>query len=634
MKNLQIKKDVIEYLDYLHSENKPFEVCVMKPKEKKSELWNNETVSGSGIAAGWFDDHEAVAKLARPLNKVEAEGVYVSLNRCKKALMARASGRLKANGNRTKDDEIYRITNILIDVDPIRPSGISSSEKEHNRAIQKAKEIRRDLKRQGFPNHPIVDSGNGAQLVIKTDLANNEQNVRLIKQFLHALALKFDDDHVKIDESVFNPSRLIKLPGTYARKGENLPDRPHRRATILRMPRRAKKVSVQHLEKLAASVIEPSKDEKALTPTSVSLMDVAAYLKHYGVKTGEIKLFRGGTLHVLKTCLFNESHVSNKASIIQSSEGTLYYQCFHNSCRDKQWSDARWEISGGDKLHQFYKDPPKTETKDEIRYSFMTAEELIQQRIKDKPLIKGLLEKGGSLLILGQTDSMKSMMTLNIALNLANPPADKRLWGIFDIPKPINTLFIQSENGAFYTKYRIGLMVKGERRFEEALPRLFFPNVRKDCRLTGNLDDEKFQEMLKDMIFKTKSKLIVIDPLISFHNKNENDNVEIRKVLDILTGVCNVTKTACLVIHHTGKTKSGNVFSGRGASALADWASNIVLIEKEDKGGEEGQNDGVLLNIKYLKSRNFIKCPPFDLEVSGELRWSGFFRQPGVGYKW
>jgi len=34
MKNLQIKKDVIEYLDYLHSENKPFEVCVMKPKEK------------------------------------------------------------------------------------------------------------------------------------------------------------------------------------------------------------------------------------------------------------------------------------------------------------------------------------------------------------------------------------------------------------------------------------------------------------------------------------------------------------------------------------------------------------------------------------------------------------------------
>jgi hypothetical protein len=229
---------------------------------------------------------------------------------------------------------------------------------------------------------------------------------------------------------------------------------------------------------------------------------------------------------------------------------------------------------------------------------------------------------------------MKSMMTLNIALNLANPPADKRLWGIFDIPKPINTLFIQSENGAFYTKYRIGLMVKGERRFEEALPRLFFPNVRKDCRLTGNLDDEKFQEMLKDMIFKTKSKLIVIDPLISFHNKNENDNVEIRKVLDILTGVCNVTKTACLVIHHTGKTKSGNVFSGRGASALADWASNIVLIEKEDKGGEEGQNDGVLLNIKYLKSRNFIKCPPFDLEVSGELRWSGFFRQPGVGYKW
>ena len=99
MKNLQIKKDVIEYLDYLHSENKPFEVCVMKPKEKKSELWNNETVSGSGIAAGWFDDHEAVAKLARPLNKVEAEGVYVSLNRCKKALMGKRKAQSKWQSN-------------------------------------------------------------------------------------------------------------------------------------------------------------------------------------------------------------------------------------------------------------------------------------------------------------------------------------------------------------------------------------------------------------------------------------------------------------------------------------------------------------------------------------------------------
>jgi RecA-family ATPase len=133
------------------------------------------------------------------------------------------------------------------------------------------------------------------------------------------------------------------------------------------------------------------------------------------------------------------------------------------------------------------------------------------------------------------------------------------------------------------------------------------------------------------MIYKTKSRLVVIDPLISFHSQNENDNVEIRKVLDILTGICDVTKTACLVIHHLGKTKMDGVFSGRGASALADWASNILLIDKEDKGGKD---DGVLLNIKYLKSRNFIKCPPFDLEVSGELRWSGFFRQPGVGYKW
>jgi len=59
--------------------------------------------------------------------------------------------------------------------------GLVHQRKNTIELFRKAKEIRRDLKRQGFPNHPIVDSGNGAQLVIKTDLANNEQNVRLIK---------------------------------------------------------------------------------------------------------------------------------------------------------------------------------------------------------------------------------------------------------------------------------------------------------------------------------------------------------------------------------------------------------------------------------------------------------------------
>jgi hypothetical protein len=41
---------------------------------------------------------------------------------------------------------------------------------------------------------------------------------------------------VKIDQSVHNPARLCKVPGTWARKGDNTTDRPHRIAQFLEVP--------------------------------------------------------------------------------------------------------------------------------------------------------------------------------------------------------------------------------------------------------------------------------------------------------------------------------------------------------------------------------------------------------------
>ena len=42
----------------------------------------------------------------------------------------------------------------------------------------------------------------------------------LLKRCLEALALRFDDAAVKIDRTVFNPSRIVKLYGTLTQKGD------------------------------------------------------------------------------------------------------------------------------------------------------------------------------------------------------------------------------------------------------------------------------------------------------------------------------------------------------------------------------------------------------------------------------
>jgi KaiC/GvpD/RAD55 family RecA-like ATPase len=244
----------------------------------------------------------------------------------------------------------------------------------------------------------------------------------------------------------------------------------------------------------------------------------------------------------------------------------------------------------------------------------MSAEELVQKQIKEEYLIKGLLEKQGSLLIIGQTGIKKSMLTLHMALTLATRHKDNRLWGIFELPpKRIRTLFIQSENGISATQKRINLMVKSNPDLRNGMRRLFFPDGINDCRITGDLRTESFREKIKALIFKTKARLIVVDPLISFNYADENNNTEVRKVLNTLTEICDITKVACIVVHHMGKSSSNDVFSGRGASAIADWANDILILSKADKEGQKR------IKINHAKSRNFIPALPFTLEAPDNL---------------
>lgn len=81
-------------------------------------------------------------------------------------------------------------------------------------------------------------------------------------------------------------------------------------------------------------------------------VDVAAYLDHYGV-TFNLKAGEQGNIYALKRCLFDPSHGPNEASIIESPDGKLFYQCFHDSCQKYKWSDARNAISGNDSMASY-----------------------------------------------------------------------------------------------------------------------------------------------------------------------------------------------------------------------------------------------------------------------------------------
>jgi len=219
-------------------------------------------MGSGGTHAGWFDaDHipEAVqAAVAlghqRRGDGFQFSGVYWTLNPVHPDLISRRANRV-AFAERgfalTTDRDIVSRRWILVDVDPVRISGVSSTNEEKQAAEAIGKAVLSDMSSRGWPAPIILDSGNGFHLLFRVDLPNDEESARLVKNVLRALAHKFDSDRAKIDTGVFNAARICKFYGTFGRKGDDTPERPHRQAKPLSIPDAVEIVGRELLEDVA-----------------------------------------------------------------------------------------------------------------------------------------------------------------------------------------------------------------------------------------------------------------------------------------------------------------------------------------------------------------------------------------------
>src|SRR4030095_6443670 len=125
--------------------------------------------SRRGTLSGYFDDTTALVNAVAALNG-DAPAMYVTLNPVQPALLARARNRIAAYAiHTTSDGDVLARRWLLLDFDPIRPSGISSTDAEHTAAVDAAHACRTWLvDRLGFlPDSLVVaDSGNGAHVLI------------------------------------------------------------------------------------------------------------------------------------------------------------------------------------------------------------------------------------------------------------------------------------------------------------------------------------------------------------------------------------------------------------------------------------------------------------------------------------
>jgi len=205
-----------------------------------------------GTVSGYFDDISVAANAAAEWDG-QAPGLYCTINSINPVLRARSYNHLRVYAKTaTTDGDIVRRIRLYIDVDPVRPTGISANNEEHEAALTRAWQIIEYLSSLGWPPPLFVDSGNGAQLIYAIDLPNDQESLELVSGVLEALSSKFDDDEVEVDTTVANASRIAKIAGSLACKGNSMADRPHRRSRIISKPPTLQVVSREQLQKLVA----------------------------------------------------------------------------------------------------------------------------------------------------------------------------------------------------------------------------------------------------------------------------------------------------------------------------------------------------------------------------------------------
>ena len=321
----------------------PGQVVELRALEVK-EQGRTRTVSG------YFDSLPLLTDAAVKLSG-RAKAVYITVNALDPALLARRANRAEAVGEKestTGDSNIVRRRWFLVDLDPSRPAGISSSDAEHETALDRAGQIREALGESGWPEPLFGDSGNGAHLLYRIDLPGDDDG--LVKHCLEALHERFGDDQVSVDRSVYNPARIWKLYGTLCRKGDDLAERPHRLARLIDVPDELVVVAPEHLETLARPITALTKmrGQQPTKKVSDKRFDLPGWIVTHGLDLAGPKPWNGGQMWTFKVCPWNPDHKDSAAFLAQLGSGALSAGCHHDGCSGNDWFALKRVFEGAD----------------------------------------------------------------------------------------------------------------------------------------------------------------------------------------------------------------------------------------------------------------------------------------------
>lgn len=297
--------------------------------------------SDGRTGSGYFSDPQTMIEAVKPY--VNDYSVYFTIN----SLLPDCSGKAQRDKiilrarNTTTDSEIATREFVLIDLDSKRVSGVNATDEQLNWAKKKANEVYKFLRDNGFYEPIVICSGSGVHLYLKCALLNNEENTKLVKRFLQALSMLFSDEHVDVDTSVHNASRIARCCGYYNRKGNNIDkERPQRLCEFVKTPQENKVNEKDYFQKIAnlyPEDVRPTRENNY----STEKFDLDTFIEKHSIKITKIESVSGGKKYILDHCPWNESHRGKDAVLFQRDSGEIAFHCFHASCAEHDWKAFR-----------------------------------------------------------------------------------------------------------------------------------------------------------------------------------------------------------------------------------------------------------------------------------------------------
>lgn len=516
-------------------------LAILKPN---GQLFEIRILQGKQTISGYFTEAD---KLERELHKVNLKGanVFYTLNQIDESCYSREQHDcFRQCKTTTSDADIISYNWMLVDLDPVRRPGISSTDEELKAAYDRGLQIVEYLRDMSFPAPVMACSGNGIHLLYSVHLQNNKDNENLIEHCLKALATLFNDDKVEVDTSVFNPARISKLYGTRAQKGSDTENRPHRMSRIISTPPNKEVVKRELLERLAAEYPQ----ELTRVAPSDRCFDVEEWLDRYGLRVNKVSEWKGVTKYVLDECPFDGSHKAPDSAIIKMASGAITFKCFHNSCSGHDWRELRLRYEPDAYDDKYAEDEARIESgwrehkeylkfnrqRDDIIYQeresdeehpekmFETAADILNKPVEERICIKtgltqfdkltGGLAKGEITLVSGLRGAAKSTWLSQVALNAINQDynvvfysgelKDKRFlgWMLQQAAGPVHVEQSTKYEGFYYCKDAV------KPKISEWMGQRFM--------LYNNDFGNNFKQLatsLREIIQRLQSDLVIID---------------------------------------------------------------------------------------------------------------------------